>query len=134
MAMQNITKYTTHRLSGTVEVNCSACNTNNIIDTVSDRETTNARYLASIDCCGVMVSKAQHFMLSNDLMPPDYHHASEMNERIEQAALTTANDSVANALKEESARTRGENNVSGRCDFGWHNRANNNSLSGKVFS
>ena len=55
-----------------------------------------------------MVSKAQHFMLSNDLMPPDYHHSSKMNERIEQAALTTANDSVANALKEESARTRGE--------------------------
>lgn len=131
--IQNITKYTTHKLWGTVEVNCSTCGTNNVIDTVSDRETTNARYLASIDCCGLMVSKAQHFMLSNDLMPPDYHHASKLNERIEQAALATVGDSVANALKDESERTRGIGNVSGRGDFGWHNRANNNALTGNIY-
>ena len=135
LRVQDVQKFTTAHFWGTVHTSCNSCGHLNILYTVADTKETQLRYIAAVDSCGVFVRKAEELFLCNDLVPPNYHmfmnYQSTLRDDMEEAALDVAKSSLSRALEEESALYPEGSGITVRGDFGWHTRANNNSLSGR---
>ena len=130
LEVKNVRSFTVDRLWGVAKVFCEPCDTEVDVETVRDHCTTRKTFHASVDVCGMMLSKAENLFLSNNLLPPHCNRVGKkLSDDIETAALTVAEDSVNKVLQNEPLLPDG--GICVRGDFGWHNRANNNAQSGK---
>ena len=85
------------------------------------------RYITAVDTSGVLVSKAAQLFLCNDLLPPNYHYNMKNDGAYKNIALKVTENSLNRAM---IAETNIDGGLSVRGDFGWHNRAQNNSQTG----
>ena len=99
LEVRNVRTFTVDRLWGVAKVFCEPCDTEVNVETVRDHCTTRKTFHASVDVCGMMLSKAQNFLFANDFIPP---HCNRVSDDIETAALTVAEESVDRVLKVES--------------------------------
>ena len=118
-----------NNLWGVVGVKCESCKKDTNVKTLADSKATTDRYVSSVDSVGYLVTKAAKLFLTNDLLPPSYHHAKRMQGRMTVASETVAELSLERVMKEESHASDGGLSVRG--DFGWHNRANMKAQSGE---
>ena len=132
LQMKNLICFKVDNLWGSVKVMCQECNAETHLTTVKSPKETKTRYLSATDTVGIMCSNAEKLFLCNNLIVPAYHDSTAKKfDDIQQAALKVATISTDKALREEAAlNTAG---ISVRGDFGWHQRANMNTQTGKTF-
>ena len=132
LEMKNVVSLIINKLWGKVTVFCKFCKIHTSVSTVDKPEETITRYAAAIDVTGMMVKKAEAFMLCNNIYPPTYHKISEnVQNSVDKSIEEAATLSVERALIQERALTSSEENgISVRADFGWQTRSRNNAQSG----
>ena len=130
LELKNMQSFTIDKLWGVAKIYCGSCDFVVEIETVKDKCATRRTFHASVDVCGMVVSKAENLFLANNLLPPHCNRAGKkISEEIETAAFKVAEGSVNRVMRDEPLLPDG--GICVRGDFGWHNRAHNNAQSGK---
>ena len=122
-----ICNFTIDHLWGSILMLCPMCQCYCTVRTVKNTCEITKRFNASVDLTGSITQKAQDLFLANNLIPPKYYSDKVDNDSITDSALKIASVSTKKALAEEADDNK---SICARADFGWHNRANNNSNSG----